>query len=227
MSSSSSSHPHPPVTQKVFGPGVTKGRKTSTAAAATTATKKKSTPNSQLQQRKKPIKFDDMPGLTIESVYWVTPAPGYGNPLNLSSIPENGGKVFVRWLSWESPDQVGYTLYDKKEAKYWADAASIHMLSQAKLAGIDHDYFSFIVYREGKNFKYGFLPREYTPDEKLQSFERFRGEVTQPTIVIKDEAEEKKVKDENTASEKKASEKVNDEEEEEDPIEDIDLINID
>ena len=47
--------------------------------------------------------------------------------------------------------------------------------------------------------------------------------MTQPTFVVKDE--EKKVNEDNTASEKKANEKV--EKEEEDPIEDIDLINID
>ena len=83
----------------------------------------------------------------------MTPAPGYRNPLNLNSIPKNNGKVITKWLSWESTDRIGYTLYDKNEVKYWADMASIHMLSQAKLAGIDHDFFNYIVYKEGKNFK--------------------------------------------------------------------------
>ena len=82
-----------------------------------------------------------MPGLDLESIYWVMPAPGYSNPLNLSVIPENTGKIFVCWMSWETSDQIGYTLYNKHNAKYWADAASIHMLSQAKLVGIDFDFF--------------------------------------------------------------------------------------
>ena len=135
--STSSSHPHPPVTQKVFGPGVTKARK---VTATPTAPKKKT--NSQVS-KKKNIKIDDMIGMnwSVDSIYWVMPAPGYGNPLNLNSIPKNNGKVFTKWLSWESADRIGYTLYDKREVKYWADAASIHMLSQAKLTGIDHDFF--------------------------------------------------------------------------------------
>ena len=89
------------------------------------------------------MKIKDLKGLNLsaDSIYWVTPAPGYGNPLNLSSIPKNMGKVFVWWLSWESVDRIRYTLYDKNEVKYWADVASIHMLSQAKLAGIDYNFF--------------------------------------------------------------------------------------
>ena len=128
MSSSSSTHSHPPpVAQKVFGPGVTKTRKTTTPVVPTA--KKRTNPSSQ---KKKVIKIDDLKGLNLsaESFYWVTPAPGYGNPLNLNSIPENTGKVFTKWLSWESADQIGYTLIDRNEVKYWADAASIHMLAR-------------------------------------------------------------------------------------------------
>ena len=186
-STSSSSHPHPPVAQKVFCPGVTKTRKATTTTVA--APKKKTDTQAT---KKKNIKIEDLKGLnlSVESIYWVTPAPGYGNPLNLNNIPENNGKVFIRWLSWESVDRIGYTLINRNEVKYWADAASIHMLSQAKLAGIDYDFFNFIVFREGKGFKYGFIPRDFVPDEKLQSFERFRNESQQ----VKTEEEEKKIK---------------------------------
>ena len=71
--------------------------------------------------------------LTVNSIYWVTPALGYRNPLNLNTIPENNGKMFSKWLSWESMDRISYTLYDKNEVKYWGDAASIHMLSRLSL----------------------------------------------------------------------------------------------
>ena len=218
MSSTSSSHPHPPVAQKVFGPGVTKARKAATPAVA--APKKKT--SSQVQ-KKKNMKIEDLKGLNLsaDSIYWVTPAPGYGNPLNLNSIPENNGKVFTKWLSWESADRIGYTLIDRNEVKYWADAASIHMLSQAKLAGIDHEFFNFIVYREGKAYKYGFIPREFAPDDKLLSFEQFKNETT---IVKTEEEEEKKV---NTTTAAAATTSNENEEEEEDQIDNIDLTNID
>ena len=137
-----------PVQQRVFGPGVQKN----IAAATTTTTnnKKKSTSNTTMRGKKSSIaasvaagkiKFDEMPGLDLESIYWVTPAPGYSNPLNLNAILENTGKIFVRWMSWETSDWIGYTLYNKHDVKYWADAASIHMLSQAKLVGINFDFF--------------------------------------------------------------------------------------
>ena len=158
-----------------------------TVAAVSNNTKKKSTPNTSTSTRGKKtvaantvtsgkIKFDEMPGLDLESIYWVTPAPGYGNPLNLSAIPENTGKIFVRWMSWETSDRIGYTLYGKHDAKYWADAASIHMLSQAKLVGIDFDFFNFAVFRECKEFKYGFIPRDYIPCEKMVLFEHYKAE---------------------------------------------------
>ena len=151
----SSTNNNKPVQQRVFGPGVQKNiaaaATTSTSTASTTSNKKKSTPNTTSMRGKKStiasavaagkIKFDEMPGLDLESIYWVTPAPGYGNPLNLNAILENTGKIFVRWMSWETSDWLGYTLYDKHDTKYWADAASIHMLSQAKLVGIDFDFF--------------------------------------------------------------------------------------
>ena len=216
--SSSSSHP-PPVTQKVFGPGVSKARK---GTMTPTAPKKRSVPNSQVT-KKKILKIDGLTGLSMENIYWVTPMPGYGNPLNLNSIPENTGKVFIKWFNWESSDRIGYTLIDSHEVKYWADAASIHMLSQAKLAGIEHDFFSFLVFREGKSYKYGFIPREFAPDEKLQSFLHFRDE-SQGTIEVKDEEEEQpKVKHNNNNT----TAAVTKEEEGEDLVKDIDLINID
>ena len=103
-SSTSSSHPppHPPVTQKVFGPGVTKARKAVTTTP--TAPKKRSVPNSQVTKKKVGIKIDDLTAMNLspDSIYWVTPAPGYRNPLNLNTIPENNGKMFSKWLSWES-----------------------------------------------------------------------------------------------------------------------------
>ena len=215
-SSSSSTHSHPPpVAQKVFGPGVTKTRK------ATPAVPQKKKTNPAVTSKKKTIKIDDLKGLNLstDSIYWVMPAPGYGNPLNLNSIPENNGKVFTKWLSWESADRIGYTLYNKNKVKYWADTASIHMLAQAKLAGIDNEFFNFVVYREGKAYKYGFIPREFAPDEKLQSFERFRAE----TAIVKTEEEEEKKVNTTTA----ATTSNEEEEQSEDQITDIDLTNID
>ena len=98
------------------------------------------------------------------------------------------------------------------------------MLSQAKLAGIDFDFFNFIVYREGKGFKYGFMPRDYIPDEKMQSFNQFRLE-TQKASVVKNEEEEEhpQTKVNNTTAAAAAAE----EEEEEESIEGIDLTNLD
>ena len=101
-----------PVQQRVFGPGVQKNIATTTTASTTTNSKKKSTPNTTTRGKKSitnvvasgKIKFDEMPGLDLESIYWVMPAPGYGNPLNLNAIPENTGKIFVCWMSWETSD---------------------------------------------------------------------------------------------------------------------------
>ena len=178
-----------PVQQRVFRPGVQKNTTTTTSTSTSTAStstsnKKKSTPNTTMRGKKTiasavaagKIKFDEMPGLDLESIYWVTSAPGYGNPLNLNAIPENTGKIFVRWMSWETSDRIGYTLYDKHDTKYWADAASIHMLSQAKLVGIDFDFFNFAVFRERKEFKYGFIPRDYIPREKMVLFKHYKAE---------------------------------------------------
>ena len=215
---SSSSHP-PPVTQKVFSPGVSKARKATTIPAAP---KKRSVPNSQVA-KKKGIKIDDLVGmnLSVDSIYWMMPAPGYRNPLNLNSIPENTGKLFTKWLSWESVDCIGYTLYNKNKAKYWADAVSIHMLSQAKLAGIDYNFFNFVVYRDGKGFKYSFMPRDYIPDDKLQSFHRFRIETE--TKVKKEEETEPKVNNNNNNNNIAAATVT----EEEESMESINLTNLD
>ena len=172
------------VQQRVYGPGVAKGRKSTQASqqsqsqtAATT--KKKSTPNTarkKVSQKEAEVFFEEMPNLDINSIYWVVPEPGYGNPLNLSAIPENTGKVFYRWLNWESNDCVGYILYDKTDMKYWADAASIHMLAGAKLAGITHDYFFFTVFRQGKDYKYGFTPKSYLSADQITMFENYKQE---------------------------------------------------
>ena len=183
---SSTSNNNKPVTQRVFGPGVQKNIVATSTSTAVNINKKKSTTNTPSTRTKKStitnavtsgkIKFNEMPGLDLESIYWVTPAPGYGNPLNLSAIPENTGKIFVRWMSWETSDRIGYTLYDKHDVKYWADAVSIHMLSQAKLVGIDFDFYNFAVFRECKEFKYGFIPRDYIPREKMVLFEHYKVE---------------------------------------------------
>ena len=105
-----------PVQQRVFGPGVQKNIAATTATSTSTTSttnKKKSTPNTSMRGKKSTIasavaagkiKFDEMPGLDLESIYWVMPAPGYGNPLNLNAIPENTGKIFVCWMSWETSD---------------------------------------------------------------------------------------------------------------------------
>ena len=82
----------------------------------------------------------------------------------------------MHWMSWETSDQIGYTLYDKHDVKYWADAVSIHMLSQAKLVGIDFDFFNFAVFRERKEFKYGFIPCDYILREKMVLFEHYKAE---------------------------------------------------
>ena len=125
----------------------------------------------------KKISFPDMPDLDTNTIYWVVPAPGYGNLLNLTAIPEGTGKIFTEWLSWEKADRVGYTLFDKHKVKYWADAASIHMLSKAGLAGINHDYFYYTVFNEGHNvFKYGFIPKPFVERDQMLAFERFKAE---------------------------------------------------
>ena len=94
------------------------------------------------------------------------------------------------------------------------------MLAQAKLAGIDHEFFNFVEYREGKAYKYGFIPREFAPDEKIQSFERFRAE----TAIVKTEEEEEEKKVNTTTAATTSNEE---EEQSEDQITDIDLTNID
>ena len=107
------------VQQRVYGPGVAKGRKSTQASqqsqsqTAAATTKKKSTPNTtrkKVSQKEAEVFFEEMPNLDINSIYWVVPEPGYGNPLNLSAIPENSGKIFYHWLNWESNDRVGYIL---------------------------------------------------------------------------------------------------------------------
>lgn len=171
-----------PVTQKVYGPGVAKPRRTSSSSSSSSsqASKKKSTPNTHRKSAaavtSAQVFFEEMPTLDVNSIYWVVPEPGYGNPLNLSAIPENTGKVFVSWTNWESNDRVGYTLYDKNQMKYWADAASIHMLARAKLAGITHDYFFFTVFRQGKEYKYGFTPKSYLSPDQITMFENYKQE---------------------------------------------------
>ena len=169
-----------PVTQKVYGPGVPKPKRTSSSSSSSQASKKKSTPNTHRKSAaavtSAQVFFEEMPTLDVNSIYWVVPEPGYGNPLNLNSIPENTGKVFVSWTNWESNDRVGYTLYDKNSMKYWADAASIHMLARAKLAGITHDYFFFTVFRQGKEYKYGFTPKSYLSPDQITMFENYKQE---------------------------------------------------
>ena len=167
------------VVQKVFGPGVAKPRRTASTQVSPSQ-KKKSTPNTHRKSSaavtSAQVFFEEMPTLDVNSIYWVVPEPGYRNPLNLNSIPENTGKVFVSWMNWESNDQVGYTLYDKNQMKYWADAASIHMLARAKLAGITHDYFFFTVFRQGKEYKYGFTPKSYLSPDQITMFENYKQE---------------------------------------------------
>lgn len=168
------------VVQKVFGPGVAKPRRTASTTSSQASQKKKSTPNTHRKSAaavtSAQVFFEEMPTLDVNSIYWVVPEPGYGNPLNLSAIPENTGKVFVSWTNWESNDRVGYTLYDKNQMKYWADAASIHMLARAKLAGITHDYFFFTVFRQGKEYKYGFTPKSYLSPDQITMFENYKQE---------------------------------------------------
>ena len=60
--------------------------------------------------------------------------------------------------------------------KYWADAASIHMLTRAKLAGITHDYFFFTVFRQGKEYKYRFTPKSYLSPDQITMFENYKQE---------------------------------------------------
>ena len=208
ISSSSSSSVSPSQRrQVVYGPGVTQSQSQSQRRQSQSQSqqKKKSTPNAAAaaattKKKKQPtgkkIIFPDMPDIDVNTIYWVVPSPGYGNPLNLSSIPENTGKIFTRWLSWEREDRVGYTLWDKYDAKYWADAASIHMLSKATLAGITYEYFFYTVYRDRNGLKYGFIPKSYIPREQLTAFESFKAEnqklvvpggYIEKSIVIKDD----------------------------------------
>ena len=85
-------------------------------------------------------------------------------------------------------------------------------------------FFNFIVYKEGRNFKYGFMARDYIPDEKMQSFNQFRLE-TQKAVEIKEEEEHPQVKVNHNNNNITAAAAATDEEE--DSIEDIDLTNLD
>ena len=84
-------------------------------------------------------------------------------------------------------------------------------------------FFNYIVYREGKGYKYGFMPRDYIPDEMLQSFQQFRIE-SENGARVKNEEEEEEKKKVNTTTAAATSEEGEDEE---DPITDIDLTNLD
>lgn len=123
------------------------------------------------------VAYERHPELKDQDILWINPEPGYGTPKNLSEMEDNTGKVFVRWLSWEKDDHIGYTLFDENEVKWWADAASVHILSRAQGYKISYNSFSFIVKRENRIFTYGFWPKAYAQEAQLRCFAEFGKEM--------------------------------------------------
>lgn len=131
-------------------------------------TKKRSNPStqngsqkSQVAKKVSALLVEDEPELKRSGVLWVNPGAGFDNPLKLTDIPVNKGKLFPRWISWARDDRISYILFDKNEHKYWADPAAAHILSRAEGYHITFHLFNFIVRRDKKFFKYGFTPKEY------------------------------------------------------------------
>ena len=83
--------------QVVYGPGVTQSQQQRRQSQSSQSQNKKKSNATTAPWKKKPvgkkINFPDMPEIDVSSIYCVVPSPGYGNPLNLSSIPENTGKI--------------------------------------------------------------------------------------------------------------------------------------
>lgn len=133
------------------------------------------------------VNYIDHPEIKSNDVLWISPEPGYGTPKNLTEMEDNTGKVFVRWLSWEKGNNIGYTLFDEQDAKWWADAASVHILSRAQGFKITFDCFSFVVKRENRIFNYGFITKHHAQEANLRNFIEFGREMNgeEPLIKIK------------------------------------------
>lgn len=132
--------------------------------------KKRSNPSSQStsqQPRRKKAatttsstdEIPGLPGFSTTDILWVEPAAGFGNPLPLKDIPEGVTKVFYKWFQWGREDKVGYTLIERNEQKYWADPAAIHILDSCKMVKITDTHFFFLVKKQKKALKYGFLAK--------------------------------------------------------------------
>lgn len=113
----------------------------------------------------------------MNDVMWINPEPGYGTPKDLRDMDDNSAKIFPRWLSWEKENNVGFVLFDESEAKWWADPASVHILSRAQGYKITYNYFSFIVKRENRLFTYGFVAKNYAQEAQLRNFAEFGREM--------------------------------------------------
>lgn len=139
----------------------------------TTSTAARAKPKSNIVVAPPPVVYDRHPELKDQDVLWVNPEPGYGTPKNLSEMEDNTGKIFTRWLSWEKDDHIGYTLIDENELKWWADAASVHILSRSQGYKISYDTFFFIVKKENRSYSYGFLPKAYAQEAQIRAFMEF------------------------------------------------------
>lgn len=124
-----------------------------------------------------PTAIEGHPELKDSDVMWVAPEPGYGTPRNLNEMGDNGGKIFPRWASWENATNVGFTLFDEGDQKWWADAASVHILSRAEGFKISHSYFSYVVKRENRVFSYGFIAKATAQASALRNLSEFSNEM--------------------------------------------------
>lgn len=162
--------------------------------------------------------IDGHPELAHENIMWINPEPGYGTPKNLTDMDDNTGKIFPRWLSYEKNTKVGYTLFDESDAKWWADAASIHILSRAQGYNITHTYFSFVVRRTNRIFTYGFIAKSYAQEIHIKNFAKFGEDMNVEMPVITTALEEDKKKSLKPIPIKKPE---NDEEDDDDDFEKI------
>lgn len=113
----------------------------------------------------------------MNEVMWINPEPGYGTPKELRDMEDNSAKIFPRWYSWEKENNVGFVLFDETESKWWADPASVHILSRAQGYKITYNFFSFIVKRENRIFSYGFVAKNYAQEAQLRNFADFGREM--------------------------------------------------
>lgn len=160
-----------------------------------TSTKKRTNPSTR-RARVTNINFIGHPEIKVDDIMKIDPEPGYGTPKNLTDLEKNTGRLFVRWLSFEKNSKVGYMLFDEEEAKWWADPASIHILSRAQGYNITHTYFSFAAWKEDNILHYGFAPKSYAEEQQLRNFATFAKELNtkmpEKCVLLKMDKEEKR-----------------------------------